>query len=351
MPSSTRYRLFRKLEGHQGAINCLVFFNDGDSLLSGADDQSVRHWRIDSSQCIQELRNERWGQEFNAQASLMLAIFDMNDSVEVQALDRLNGQFAVASHSGCIKVFKITNNKLSEAPLWSVAIRDIPRGLAFAGHSNDHLMIFTVYTGEVGSAMLSPDQRTLAVHNLNTDQFDLYPQNPFPASPMTSLTVSTTACGHLIKQCAFAEEQAHSLVCGGDNGTTYIFDIAMGDRLQQLAHKNDSSNIYAVATFSSRDRHLIASGETEDPPMISIWSKPTEMKEMADRHDRQIRQAQEEEARKAREAQAAQKAQEDKLASLSVAFNIAMFLMVVVVALCIWSAAYFYQAVVLSIVL
>ncbi|KAK0445070.1 hypothetical protein EV421DRAFT_1734784 [Armillaria borealis] len=248
----------------------------------------------------------------------------MNNSVEVQVLDRLNGQFAVASHSGCIKVFKIMNNKLSKALLWSVAIQDIPRGLAFAGHLNDHLMIFTVYTGEVihieaatkqvvqktrllganGSATLSPDQRTLAVHNLNTGQFDLYPQNPLSASPTTSLTVSTTAGGHLIKQCAFAEEQAHSL-------------------LWETVYNNWHTRMY--------------------------WKK-TEMKEIADHHDCQIKQAQEEEARKVREAQAAQKAQEDKLVSLSVAFNIAMFLMVLVVALCIWSATYFYRAVVLSIV-
>lgn len=84
-----------------------------------------------------------------------------------------------------------------------------------------------------GSATLSPNRRIMAVLNLTSRNFDVY--NSIDMSkPSMSLSVSSNT--RLIKQSAFAEEDARVLVCGGDEGLVYVFDVSTGACSQRLEH-------------------------------------------------------------------------------------------------------------------
>ncbi|KAK0220289.1 WD40-repeat-containing domain protein [Armillaria fumosa] len=301
-----RYHKAHTLEGHRGAVNCVLFFHGGDLLISGGDDQFLRLWDLETGECVQSLTDEEWGQvtalslyepdganstdttllfvgtgrgtvttfplstmgqSFNGYARITTSPFVANDSVECQALDSLNHRFVVGSHHGTVEMFGIVDGKLTVNPIWILDIGDIPRGLIFLGDLNRHVMIHTLYKGEltcveaaapleqenengqaiqpiqvisrrlqgnVGSAALSPDGRTLVVHNLHSNQFDVY--NPLDADlPLISLSVSRECGGHFPKQCAFAEDNGRAIICGGDQGKVHVFE-STGHHLQTMVH-------------------------------------------------------------------------------------------------------------------
>ncbi|KAK0497136.1 WD40-repeat-containing domain protein [Armillaria luteobubalina] len=183
--SDSDYRLLQTLHGHRNAVNCVLFFQNGELLVSGGDDQCVRCWNISTGKCIQMLMEERWGQvtalslyepqpdesgstvlfvgtgrgtvtayplstgkqTFNAYAGVTADVFVMNDSVESQAVDPLNRRFVVGSHQGSVKMFDIVDDKLSEMPQWNLELDDTPRSIIFYGNISQYIMINTLYDG------------------------------------------------------------------------------------------------------------------------------------------------------------------------------------------------------------
>ncbi|KAK0214616.1 WD40-repeat-containing domain protein [Armillaria nabsnona] len=266
MSETLSYGLVNRLKGHRRAINALVFLVDGTKLLSGADDQTVRYWDLDQGECIQVLRDERWGQ------ITALNTYDCDQSMFL-FVGTGRGVVSIFPLSNRTKMYDILDGRLSEGPKWILNTGDIPRSLIFVGNSNQYIILHTVYTGEMlcvdaasaspehppnilstwklqganGSAKLTSDQRIMVVHNLNSGRFDIY--NPFDTEqPNTLLTISegNNPSGHLIKYCSFAEEESRALVCSGDEGLVHVFQVATGVHIQTLRHSHDCSTIYAV---------------------------------------------------------------------------------------------------------
>ncbi|KAK0505538.1 WD40-repeat-containing domain protein [Armillaria luteobubalina] len=409
--ADSRYRKFRTLEGHRSAVNCVLFFRNADLLISGGDDRFVRLWNVDTGECLQSLTNEYWGQvtalslyepdpansadttllfvgtgrgnvtvfplstmgqSFNGYAGVTTNLFSTNDSVESQALDVVNHRFIVGSHQGFVKMFDFVDGNLSANPIWVLEVEDIPRGLIFIGDFHRHVMIHTLYKGElicvkaaapfeqgeengrtvqpthvtsrklqgsIGSAIISPDGRTLVVHNLYSNHFDVY--NPLDAElPSNTLSMSLESAGHLPKQCAFAEDMGRILICGGDRGRVYIFDTASNNLLQTLVHRENLGAIYGIAAASSNDNHYIASAESEGTSLICVWIKATDRYIEVERRRREAQEAQaaqeaeaEKEEQRQREAEAVQKARLDAMASLNRRFFRVLILVSLFVAL------------------
>ncbi|KAJ7713916.1 WD40-repeat-containing domain protein [Mycena metata] len=356
------YTLFTTLApepNDSGPINSLLFIRNATLLVSGGDDQILRIWDVYTNKCVQKLHSPRWGQitalswlklsatsEANAvlfigtgrgvvsaypfsdksnQLSTTTAVFRLDDSVEVQALDLLRSRFAVASHSGQIRMFGLKDSKFL-VPLWNIQVQDIPRGIFFDGTDNERLTVHTcclgdVYSinssstyddfadsgvcsiycnsesgkligrtrlaGGVGSATLSENQHIKATYNLSTGNFDIY-EPPDSLAPI-SLMVPTTS--RLIKQCVFTED-GRTVVCGGDDGTVNVFRLGERPEMQSLSVEGPDT-FYAITTMSTFYYHFIACGDSEEPATIFIWRKPTEMKVMEDR-ELQLRLAREE---------------------------------------------------------
>ncbi|KAJ7922106.1 WD40-repeat-containing domain protein [Mycena leptocephala] len=326
MPYSLHKILAPVQPSKAGPINAVLFFDDGTRLATGGDDQILRIWDVRSGDCQQELRDPHWGQitnlslmlnaggrtqgmivgtgrgivsiypwhdltqQFNRQAVTTTTVFT-DVPVERQALDCANSRLAVASHLGTINMYAIQNHKHLNLT-WTFSIgASIPRSLEFVGDSNETLTIHTLTTGNifscdsmtgkstgesrrlrggVGFVAFSPNKQQKAVHNLNTDRYDLYD----PTHSTTPICVSLSGTSRKVKGASFGEG-VQILVCGGDKGTLNIYNMSNRNIEQELTQR-DFGTVCAVTTCTTRDYHLVASGAGESPALVYIWGKPTE---------------------------------------------------------------------------
>ncbi|PBK93729.1 WD40 repeat-like protein [Armillaria gallica] len=342
-----------------GAVNCLQFWKNGTMLVSGSDDQLIRSWDLTTAQCVQRAPVPGGGQvtvldvvenpptavpliavlfsgtgygyvsvipmtkampEFNFQKAHTIELF--HEPVESQAIDSVNSRYAAASHSGTIKVFTIDDYN-SLTPLWQLDIGNLPISTRFYG-TKRNLIVHALYTseilcfdvsngqklgaatlrGKIGSATFSPDEGVMAIHNLTSDEVDVY----IPATAhMPKYRLNIEAEEGVPKKFTFAEEKGRTLICGSDDGVIYVFDVATGALLHTLEHSQDSSTVHCVATYSTHQSHFIASGETSvRRACIHIWIKPTDV------HRLEIQQRRRDEA--AAEALKAKRLEEERLA-------------------------------------
>ena len=79
-----------------------------------------------------------------------------------------------------------------------------------------------------------------AIHNLSTDNFDLYRHGS--SVPFSFKVVSSSG---KIKGAAFGEE-GEILVCGADDGFIHIFDVVRAVEREQLTLSSDCSTVYAL---------------------------------------------------------------------------------------------------------
>ncbi|KAJ6601486.1 WD40-repeat-containing domain protein [Mycena sp. CBHHK59/15] len=321
------YFLDKRLTANRkaGAVNCLLFFNQGRMLASGGDDQCLRIWELRTGTCQQELQVEQWGQltnismfqesaeslvifigtgkgivsaypwsqrteRFNPSGGVLVQVFEETDPVEMQAIDPINALFAVGSHTGHLKMYAIKSRTTLE-PLWRIEIHDIPRSIMFLGDNNERLtydlsapkISGTVrrLDGAVGSVALSPSGRTKAIYNLTSCKLDVYK----PLDSLFPTPLSIHSRNRKIKGVTFTASGGF-LVCGGDEGSVHVFDAVAKLHVQTLSHSHsDDNTIHAIATCSTDFYHLIASGDGTHPAAIYVWASPTARKEEEDRQD------------------------------------------------------------------
>ncbi|KAJ7033312.1 WD40-repeat-containing domain protein [Mycena alexandri] len=300
-----------------GLVNAVLFFEDGTRLASGGDDEVLRIWDVRSGDC-QEFTDSEWGQITNLTIMLNPA------GGETQGLLVGTGRGVVSIYPwhertmpppirwffltppwkarhlmqwelGTVKMYAIRDCR-HMVLTWSFSIgSSIPRSLEFMGEENETFVIHTLTTGTVlccdsrtgeltsesrrlwggvlrfarGFVTFSADKQQKAVHNLSIDQYELYGPTdsvPFPISPFGT--------SQKIKGAAFGEG-VRNIICGGDNGTIYVYNIPNHEIEQELIQA-DCGTICALTTCSTRDYHLIASAAGELPAHVYIWGKPTQ---------------------------------------------------------------------------
>ncbi|KAJ7226476.1 hypothetical protein B0H12DRAFT_1077774 [Mycena haematopus] len=297
------------------------------SQVAPGDDQVVRIWDVRSGDCQQELRGSHWGQvtalnvldapsgkpealligtawglvslypwhtrtqQFNRQAAIDTFVFP-EVPVESQAIDSVKSRLVVASNLGSVKMYTIQDRKRLVLT-WAFSIgSSIPRSIEFIGDLNETVVIHTYHynsdtgksiadpqklRGGVGFVAFSSNKQQKAVHNLNTNRYDLY----IPSDSTTPFAISPSGKSRKIKGASFGEG-AKAVVCGGDQGIVYVYNIQKQEIEQELEQQGE--------TCSTRDYHFIASGAGGYPGLIYIWSKPSDRKEAEDKEQELERQ-------------------------------------------------------------
>ncbi len=121
--------------GHTGSINDLAFSNDGNYLISGSDDATIRIWKMDVS--------ENRSLPIHAQISV-------NGPVKSLTLNRITMDLAVATEgSGIITTYNIAQLELGELQLK-------PK-------------VFNRHKGEINKLLYSPDGNYLASAAINNE--------------------------------------------------------------------------------------------------------------------------------------------------------------------------------------
>ncbi|KAJ7177772.1 WD40-repeat-containing domain protein [Mycena filopes] len=320
-----------------GAVNSLVFLDDGNLLASGGNDQTLRIWDVHSGKCRQELKDPHWGQitclslmreisgqspnldlfvgtgrgvvsiypwnqrthEFVKQTGRLTTVFKLDEPVEAQDIDPIRCKFAVASMQGQIKLYAI-EDRTSLVPVWTFMMQSaVPRSILFIGDTNEKLAIHSLKPGPilylnsttgvviqpshellggVGTVAISADRRMKVVHNIRTDKFDLY-----GAGSLNPVSLQVSSSPGKIKGAAFGEG-GKVLVCGGDDGFVHIFDAMQGVERQTWI-SSDCSTVYALTTCTTKEYHIIAGGGSDLGAAIYILKKPTEYKDAIDRSE------------------------------------------------------------------
>ncbi|KDR82488.1 hypothetical protein GALMADRAFT_134096 [Galerina marginata CBS 339.88] len=318
------YFLRAKLDGHQGPINCLAFIGELELLISGGDDECVHVWDLKTLSCIDTLTDSggRWGQitciiwisgthngllclgtgrgrlvMFRRKRSHFVEvsdsqIFEAGSSIEAIKFDPNQQRLAIASHNGSVKMFRFNKEGNSPTPLielWTVnPSQAIPRSLHFL-NSGEDLVTFHLESGEtfyydsqtaalkhsrtmktpIGNVDLDEMEKNLVVDNINTG-FHIYPTGR--SIPTYSLEVPTTR--KHIRGVVFCENGL-SVVGGSDHGKIYIFNLKAPQFNQVMMQGSQTTLVQAIASQSFEERHLIASGSSDNKSHICIWEKPT----------------------------------------------------------------------------
>ncbi|KAJ7188229.1 WD40-repeat-containing domain protein [Mycena filopes] len=363
----------------QDAVNALIFFDKGTMLASGGDDQTVRIWAVGSGRLQQELKDRSWGQITNLSVVVNGAgeflfigtgrgvvsvlfwdrsakcldksscfvnrVFQTEEPVECQAVNSATARFIAASARGEIRMHSIKEHK-QLVLMWKCSVGHIvPRGLGFLGDNTNHVGIYPLKPGPItdprwhlhiclreerkGSVALAANGRITAVHNIKKDEFEIY-----NSGSQLPVCLIVSANSGKLKGATFADHN-NTLVCGGDDGFIHIFDAATGALCQQLT-QDDCSTVYALAACTTKDEHLIATGGTEDPAKIYIWTnKLYEEHQDLLRRDAQTARALEvrdEEERRAQHAQDAKRRRDASNAKLNMGIILACFALFVGVA-------------------
>ncbi|KAK7056785.1 hypothetical protein VNI00_002502 [Paramarasmius palmivorus] len=311
------------LSGTNGSINSLAFSPDNKRLASGGDDERVRIWSLNTSSCEHELaathryaeEHYGWGQItsllwVNPEAGVnpvlfvgtgrgtvilfeqtgntisrmpkqVISVFKFNDSVECSACSQ--DRFAFASHSGHIKLFRLSNGQLES--LWEIntALPTLLTGLTFYGRSK----LFAAWldtgrlcslrdtdgaeewskhlNGAIGHASFTRNRKKIAAYNVNTGHFDVYSLPD--ASFVSELRVSHLTT--LVKESVFVDLEGRQIACGGDDGHVYIFDTDNGDLVQKLVHQ-PASAVQAIAASGGGNPMIASADDTSG--IIVVWS-------------------------------------------------------------------------------
>lgn len=81
--------------GHAGKVNCVCVAPDGETVISGGEDKTIRLWKISSGRCVQTIEPDRHGKLGHTEEVMAVAV----------APDQ--GVLASASADGTIRTWKV----------------------------------------------------------------------------------------------------------------------------------------------------------------------------------------------------------------------------------------------------
>jgi serine/threonine protein kinase len=287
------------LKGHSSDVNSVSFSPDGEMLVTGSDDRTIKLWNLRTKQEIRTFKgHSSWiyaiaispdGQIIaSGSADKTIKLWNLNtgtyirtlkghsDSVASVAFSPDGKLLASSSLDKTIKLWNLQTNKeirtLTGHSQTVASVAFSPDGKLLASGSWDKtiklwnlntgtdIRTFTGHSDLVLSIAFSPDgqqlasgskDKTIKLWNLNT------------------LKEIRTLTGHDDKVTSVAYIRSSDsviLASGSNDNTIKLWDIATGGQIRTL--KKDSGYIYAIAI--SPDGRTIASGGSADN-IIKIW--------------------------------------------------------------------------------
>jgi WD40 repeat protein/tRNA A-37 threonylcarbamoyl transferase component Bud32 len=287
------------LKGHSSDVNSVTFSPDGQMLVTGSDDRTIKLWNLTTKQEIRTFKGHlSWvwaiaispdGQTIaSGSADKTIKLWNLNTGEEIRTLiGHSNGVASVAfspdgkllASSSLDKTIKLwnlqTNKEIRTLKGHSQTVASVafsPDGKTLASGSWDKtIKLWNPNTGKqirtltghldfVLSIAFSPDgqqlasgskDKTIKLWNLETGK------------------VIHTLTGHDDKVTSVAyirSSDSITLASGSNDNTIKLWDITTGEEIRTL--KKDSGYVYAIAI--SPDGRTLASGGSADN-IIKIW--------------------------------------------------------------------------------
>lgn len=286
------------LTGHNDEVNTIALSQNGQEIVSGSDDQTIKIWNLNSQQLLRTLKGHSdwvYAVAISPDSQTLVSgskdknikLWNLNTGQELRSLPThesyvnsvafsSDGQaIASGSYDKTIKVHNLKTEKSitltghSRAVL-SVAFSPNAQKLVSASadrtikvwdlNTGKELYTLTGHTGDVNAVAISPDgqliasvsdDKTIKLWNLNT------------GAELRTFT------GHKgdINAVAFSSDN-QTIATGSDDKTIKLWNITTGEELNTL--QGHSKAVFAVAF--SPDRQKLVSGSADKT--IKIWQIP-----------------------------------------------------------------------------
>ncbi len=276
--SSTKFVLVKTLTGHstkvitvdgkfgignysyiEGKVNSIAISQDGRTLASGSDDNTIKIWNLSNGQVIRT---------FNGHSSSVWSVAISSDGKTLASVDSKN----------IIKIWNLSNGQVIRtlkghyAVVYSVAISPDGRTLV-SGSDNNTIKILNLSNGQV--------IRTLKGHSSSVNSVAISPDGKILASVddgkniikiwnLSNGQVIRTFKGYpfWVNNVAISPDGRTLASSSGDN-IIKIWNLTTGQEISTL--KGHSSLVYSVAF--SPDGKILASGSNDKT--IKIWNLTT----------------------------------------------------------------------------
>lgn len=243
------------LTGHSSFINCLVFSPDGQTLISGSADKTIRFWNLATGKEIRTIKDHNSFINFLAIAPDGQTLVSASADKTIKLWNLATGKQirTLKGHSGYVNYLAITpdGQTLASASsdktikLWNLSNGQAIRTLT--GHSNS-----------VNSLAIAPDGKTLfsAGADKNIKIWDL-----------TTKTEIRTLTGHtsFVNYLAISLDGKKLFSASADK-TIKIWDIANGKEIKTLKGHTSFVNYLAI----SPDGQTLISGSADKT--IKMWN-------------------------------------------------------------------------------
>jgi WD40 repeat protein/actin-like ATPase involved in cell morphogenesis len=248
----------RELSYHAGAINSMVISPDGQTLISGSNDQTIKVWQLSTGQNLRAFSGHTGAVQCVASSPDGRILVSGSDDKTVKIWENSPGQLlqTLSGHTGAVRCVAISpdgrtlvsGSQDATIMVWDVSTGKLVRTLS--GHE-----------GAVWSVAISPDRRTLVsgsqdatikIWQLSTGQL------------LQTLSGHT----HYVRSVAISPD-GRTLVSGSQDRTIMVWDVSTGQILRALTGHGNSIHTVVV----SSDGETIISGSHDNT--IKFWSLTT----------------------------------------------------------------------------
>jgi len=239
--------------GHSKAITCVAVSPDGQTVVSGSDDATIKSWNLSTGEQIYNIESSGF---YTAIKSVAIGI---------------DGKLLVSGGSNSkIRIGELLTGKdiyTINAPIMCLAIS--PDGQTLVGGSGVAVNVWDIKTGK--------NIRTLAKHSSSVTSVAISPDSKTLVSGSLDKTIKVysnsmyTLKGHKngVNSLAISPD-GQTLASGSDDTTIKIWDLNVGTEICTLSGHEGAVNSVAI----SPDGQTLASGS--DDEKIRLWNLNTE---------------------------------------------------------------------------
>ncbi|MEH2082560.1 MAG: serine/threonine-protein kinase [Nostoc sp.] len=241
--------------GHSDIVRTLAIIPDGQTLVSGGDDETIKIWNLYSAEEIKTITphsTKVFALAISPDGQTLVSDSDDSDDPEIILFSMTTGQQirTITGHSEYVNSLAISpdgQKLVSGSHDKTVKVWNL--------HNGKEISTLATYSDRVTCVAISPDGRTVASGSADTT-IQIWPKR---------ILSGHSACVN----CIAISPDSQILVSGSDDKTINVWNLNTGEKICTLV--GHTGLVLSVA-FSSNGKNLVSGG---DDGKIKLWDLST----------------------------------------------------------------------------